>query len=69
MKNSLKSIGAFAQQNETLNNETMGTVKGGKNGQYTLDDSVRKYSTSARTSGGDTDCKDLTPWGPTRIYF
>lgn len=62
MKNSLKSIGAFAQQNETLNNETMETVKGGKGGPYVAPlfvfGTIKKTS-SPRTSGGDTDCIDI----------
>ncbi|AZJ36190.1 hypothetical protein [Tenacibaculum singaporense] len=68
MKGSLKSIGAFAQENQTLNNQAMTSVVGGKNGQYTFGDTI-KYSTNARTEGGDTDCKDITSWGPTTYGY
>ncbi|AZJ36191.1 hypothetical protein [Tenacibaculum singaporense] len=59
MKSNLKSIGAFAQENKTLNNQTMGSVKGGKGGPYEEPlFTFKEYSTSARTEGGDTDCVD-----------
>ncbi|CAM1350050.1 hypothetical protein [Tenacibaculum ascidiaceicola] len=67
MKRSLKSIGAFAQENESLNNQSMSSVKGGEHSVESPGDMV-KYSTAASSEGGDTDCIDKISWGPSTIY-